>query len=193
MDYPIVETFFSVQGEGMHAGHLVNFVRLAGCPINCDFCDTDKREKESQNEFAIARRMTKGFPVVITGGEPCIHDLRPLTKALSDSIFPVWLETSGAYPLTGQFGHVAVSPKKAAHFRIDVARNTHEVKWLVPEWTLEEIVVLIPFFPSWTRHSIQPINDFLGINTLNVKGAMIVAETLKLPLSIQLHKILKVR
>jgi len=193
MEYPIVETFFSIQGEGFHVGRPVNFIRLAGCPIDCEFCDTDKESKETLTEYQLVERMRKGFPVVITGGEPCIHNLTSLTSGLREKGFPIYLETSGTQPITGSFNYVAVSPKKTHHFTKQAAELADEVKWLVPLWTLEEIQLLSRFFTYLAKHFIQPVNDFRGINAQNVKLAIEVATALNWPISIQMHKVIHAR
>jgi organic radical activating enzyme len=192
MQYPVVETFFSIQGEGKFVGNMMNFIRLAGCPINCEFCDTDKSAKRSMDPHLLAISMTKGFPVVITGGEPCIHDLKPLVEELRCAHFSIHLETSGAFPIRSTFDYVAVSPKKSHHFTQEAAREANEVKWLVPLWTLEEIQTLMGFFDN-AVHFIQPINDFATANSRNVSLAMKYATELKLPISVQMHKLLRVR
>jgi organic radical activating enzyme len=193
MEYPIVETFFSIQGEGANVGAPVNFIRLAGCPVNCSFCDTDKRVKETVTEYQLASRMRKGFPVVITGGEPCIHNLSFLTDVLHAQGFKVLLETSGTQPITGLFEYIAVSPKKTSHFTKHAADEADEVKWLVPEWSLEEIKVLDEFFTRATHRYIQPVNDAFTVNRNNVQKAMQIATELNWPVSIQLHKVIGVR
>jgi organic radical activating enzyme len=192
MNYPIVETFFSIQGEGTQVGRPVNFIRLAGCPINCDFCDTDKDVKETVSSYELAHRMKPGFPVVITGGEPCIHDLNPLIEELRRD-FLIYLETSGAFIIPTGVPLVSVSPKKDRHFTKQAADLAHEVKWLVPVWTLEEIRTLSKFFTRGPHHFIQPVNTFLGIDSNNVRLAIETATTLNWPISVQLHKLLKVR
>ena len=192
MEYPVVETFFSIQGEGYHTGQPCNFIRLAGCPINCKFCDTNKEVKEVRTQATLVKRMTKGYPVVITGGEPCIHDLGPLTTDLHYGNFQIWLETSGIAVTPYYADYVAVSPKVGHHFRKDVASRADEVKWLVPEWSLEEIQVLSEFFAK-AEHYIQPVNDYLMVNKENVQKAIQIATYLKWPVSIQMHKIIGVR
>ena len=193
MEYPIVETFFSIQGEGAHVGEPCNFIRLAGCPINCEFCDTDKKVKETLTELQLVKRVRTGYPVIITGGEPCIHDLGPLTEALYRYYFNVRLETSGSQPITGSYSYIAVSPKKTHHFTRQAASKAHEVKWLVPTWTLEEILLLKEFFTNAPKHFIQPVNNYLTVNKDNVKKALAIATYLQWPVSIQMHKVIGVR
>jgi len=80
--YPISEIFYSIQGEGFHAGKPAIFIRFAGCNLNCSWCDTNHQAKESLTVDEIINRLID-FPkcmVVLTGGEPLIHDLQPLLK-----------------------------------------------------------------------------------------------------------------
>jgi 7-carboxy-7-deazaguanine synthase len=115
---PVVETFHSIQGEGFWSGCSAFFIRLAGCDVGCPWCDTKHswpmnshphREIGELVEEAIAARP---FMVVITGGEPLMHDLSGLTDQLRKDNLRVHLETSGAYPLSGQFDWIALSPKR---------------------------------------------------------------------------------
>ncbi len=115
---PIVETFHSVQGEGFWTGVNAFFIRLAGCDVGCPWCDTKhswpvgyhpKREVARLVEEAVALRP---FMVVITGGEPLMHDLAELTAALQAAGLRVHLETSGSHPLSGQFDWISLSPKR---------------------------------------------------------------------------------
>ena len=118
---PIVECFHSIQGEGIHSGRGAFFIRLAGCDVGCSWCDTKnswslhKRDQLTVSALKLkasaALRAGASF-VVITGGEPLQHDLRPLTKQLSEESIPVHLETSGVDPLSGSFDWITLSPKR---------------------------------------------------------------------------------
>ncbi len=122
--YPVHETFYSWQGEGCHLGRAAFFIRLFGCPVQCPWCDSagtwhpDFVPKKVPRRTAVelAGEAAKERPefVVITGGEPCIHDLAPLTGELARQGLKSHLETSGAYPITGDIFWVTVSPKRAA-------------------------------------------------------------------------------
>jgi len=113
----VVETFHSVQGEGFWTGSNAFFLRLGGCDVYCPWCD----QKESWNAHRYPQQslgelveMAKGANpamVVITGGEPLMHNLDPLTKELKNQGLRVHLETSGAHPFTGVFDWVTFSPK----------------------------------------------------------------------------------
>ena len=119
-EYPIVEHFYSLQGEGANAGKPAYFLRLSGCNVQCVFCDS-KNSWDSRNAQEMALedivdlvKKADAKNVVITGGEPLLHDLTELCNALRTHIPNVnlWLETSGTAPFSGDFDHVCLSPKK---------------------------------------------------------------------------------
>lgn len=122
--YPVHETFYSWQGEGCHLGRAAFFIRLFGCPVQCPWCDSAgtwhpahvPKKVPRRTAFDLAEEAGAESPefVVITGGEPCIHDLAPLTRELGARRIPAHLETSGAYPITGDIEWVTLSPKRAA-------------------------------------------------------------------------------
>jgi 7-carboxy-7-deazaguanine synthase len=118
---PVVETFHSLQGEGVHTGRSAFFVRLAGCDVGCPWCDTKHSWPEAAHphrsvddlaaEADQAREQGAAF-VVLTGGEPLQHDLHPLCAALATTGLPLHLETSGVPPLSGRFDWITLSPKR---------------------------------------------------------------------------------
>ncbi len=115
---PVMECFYSIQGEGMHTGKAAYFIRLAGCDVGCHWCDVkeswdkEKHPLKEIEELVSGVKLSKAPIVVITGGEPTMYSLDELTKALKREGFAVHLETSGSYPITGKFDWVCVSPKK---------------------------------------------------------------------------------
>ncbi len=117
---PVVETFHSLQGEGLHAGRSAFFIRLAGCSVGCSWCDTKHSwaaaAHPSQGVAALALEAGQAASagaafVVITGGEPLHHNLTPLCGALAPLGLPLHLETSGVDALSGQFDWITLSPK----------------------------------------------------------------------------------
>jgi organic radical activating enzyme len=116
--YPIMEHFYSVQGEGFYQGTPAYFIRLGGCDVGCVWCDVKeswdagKHPKMTVDEIISEVKKTKTEFVVITGGEPLMYDCSALTKALRALDLQVALETSGAYELTGNWTWICVSPKK---------------------------------------------------------------------------------
>lgn len=122
---PVVETFHSLQGEGLHSGRSAFFIRLAGCTVGCSWCDTkhswplqphpQRSLAELAGEAAAAAAVGAAF-AVITGGEPLEHNLDPLCTMLAAAVpdLPLHLETSGAAPLalSGRFAWITLSPKR---------------------------------------------------------------------------------
>ncbi|MFZ4803922.1 MAG: 7-carboxy-7-deazaguanine synthase QueE [Synechococcus lacustris] len=126
---PVVESFHSLQGEGLHTGRSAFFIRLGGCSVGCPWCDTkhswpqgahpDRSLAELAEEARAAAEAGAGF-VVITGGEPLHHQLDRLCEALSQATataarprgLPLHLETSGVDPLSGSFAWISLSPKR---------------------------------------------------------------------------------
>src|SRR5438552_4247885 len=105
---PVMEAFYTLQGEGFHQGKAAYFIRLGGCDVGCVWCDVkeswdaDIHPKEEINEIVEQVKKTPASIVVITGGEPLMHDLAALTKSLKIKGLKTHLETSGAHPLSGE-------------------------------------------------------------------------------------------
>jgi len=164
--YPIVETFHSLQGEGYWAGVSAFFIRLGGCDVHCPWCDTkhswNPRRHPQQSVDNLAQAATAVNPaiVVITGGEPLMHDLLPLTTALKNQGLQTHLETSGAHPFSGNFDWVTFSPKqfKAPHRSIYAQANElkvvvtgeYDLKWAEQQAALVSDSVLHYLQPEWS-------------------------------------------
>jgi 7-carboxy-7-deazaguanine synthase len=139
---PVVETFHSLQGEGLHSGRSAWFIRLGGCSVGCSWCDTkhswpqDVHPLQSlealQQEAQSAVANGAAF-VVITGGEPLEHHLGPLCDALQPFGVPLHLETSGVGALTGAFAWITLSPKPHRPPTPKVLAACHELKVVVHE------------------------------------------------------------
>jgi len=118
IDYPVMEHFYTIQGEGFHQGRAAYFIRLAGCDVGCVWCDVkDSWNKDIHPRFTVDALLaevmkTKATMIVITGGEPLMHDLGPLTSAFHKKGYLLNIETSGAYPLSGELDWICLSPKK---------------------------------------------------------------------------------
>lgn len=139
---PVVETFHSLQGEGLHAGRSAFFIRLGGCSVGCSWCDTkhswpaamhpEQPLVELAAEAQAAAAAGAAF-VVVTGGEPLHHDLEPLCQALAASGLPLHLETSGVDPLSGRFSWITLSPKRHRPPTAALLAACHELKVVVHE------------------------------------------------------------
>ncbi len=191
-----MEAFYTIQGEGAFTGTPSYFVRIGGCDVGCHWCDV----KESWNaklhpvtptENIAQMAAEKAKMVVVTGGEPLTWNMLPLTQALKNSGLSIHLETSGAYPLSGVWDWICLSPKKTAKPQADIyplvnelkviVYNHDDFKWaemhadkvgpdcklyLQPEWSRrEKMIPLITDYvmnhPKW-RISLQT-HKYLGI------------------------------
>lgn len=116
--YPVMEHFYTLQGEGRFSGQAAYFIRLAGCDVGCVWCDVKESwDIEGHPLFTTeaivaAASAHPGRIAVITGGEPALHQLQPLTDALHAAGFRVHIETSGSSPLSGGLDWITLSPKK---------------------------------------------------------------------------------
>jgi organic radical activating enzyme len=113
-----MEMFYSLQGEGYHQGKAAFFIRLAGCDVGCVWCDVkdswdaSKHPQLSIDEIVNAALAHPSKIAIVTGGEPLLHELDPLTTALKTAGFQTHIETSGSSPLSGQWDWICLSPKK---------------------------------------------------------------------------------
>jgi organic radical activating enzyme len=181
---PLMEEFYTIQGEGYHTGKAAYFIRIGGCDVGCHWCDV----KESWNaelhpptaaDSIVDQAKKFANTVVITGGEPLMWNMDYLTSKLSESKIKVHIETSGAFPLTGGYDWICLSPKKnklplpeiyglANELKV-IVYNKHDFKFaeeqaskmrgdcelfLQPEWSNREkmtplIVDYVMRHPKW--------------------------------------------
>ena len=115
---PVMESFYTIQGEGFHQGRAAYFIRLGGCDVGCVWCDVKESWDASKHpkieiENIVGEALTHpGRLAVVTGGEPLIHNCAELTNELHRAGFTTNIETSGSYPLSGDWDWICVSPKK---------------------------------------------------------------------------------
>ena len=114
---PLMEAFYTLQGEGYHKGSAAYFIRIGGCDVGCHWCDVkeswDAERHPATPIFTIVSEAKKyANTVVVTGGEPLMWNMEPLTQALKLNGCATHIETSGAYPLSGQWDWFCLSPKK---------------------------------------------------------------------------------
>lgn len=194
--YPIMEDFFTIQGEGAHTGRAAYFIRTAGCDVNCWWCDVKESWDEEKHPTVrtgelVERALKSGTEiVVITGGEPLLHNLEPLTVRLKQEGLKVHIETSGSSPLSGQLDWVTLSPKR---FKKPLDENfpyVDELKVVVLtnkdlQWAEENAAkcpenTLLLLQPEWeTPASIELIVDYVKKNP-------------KWGISLQTHKFINV-
>jgi organic radical activating enzyme len=139
---PVMEAFYTIQGEGFHQGKAAYFIRLGGCDVGCVWCDVKDSWDASKHPLlsveAILAGIEKEIPqnaplplVVITGGEPLMHQLGPLTSALQQKGFSINMETSGSSPLSGHIDWICLSPKKFKAPLPAILPLAHELKVVV--------------------------------------------------------------
>ena len=133
---PLMEEFYTIQGEGFHTGTAAYFIRIGGCDVGCHWCDV----KESWNaelhpptgiDLIVNNASKYSKTVVVTGGEPLMWDMGALTKSLKDNNLSVHIETSGAYPLSGTWDWICLSPKKNKLPTQTVYDNADELKVII--------------------------------------------------------------
>ena len=133
---PIMEAFYTIQGEGFHKGSASYFIRTGGCDIGCHWCDVKESWDENSHPIISIEEIVKKSAglsdcVVVTGGEPLMWNMNPLTKALKKLGKKTHIETSGAYPLTGVWDWVCLSPKKTKLPIEDAYNHAHELKIII--------------------------------------------------------------
>ncbi|MEM0999598.1 MAG: 7-carboxy-7-deazaguanine synthase QueE [Bacteroidota bacterium] len=185
LQVPIMEHFYTLQGEGHWAGTPAYFIRFAGCDVGCVWCDVKESWTVQDDQFLplvdlVQTVVASGTErVVITGGEPAMHDLGPITQALKAEGLKIHIETSGVHPLSGEFDWITLSPKKFKATRPEyynlaqelkvIVYNQHDLKWaeqqaahcdrnrtllyLQPEWSrrdrVHQAIEYIKAHPEW--------------------------------------------
>ena len=175
---PVMEHFYTIQGEGFHQGRAAYFVRLGGCDVGCVWCDVkdswDANAHPKKSVAEIAASIIENTPsqnitasktlVVITGGEPLMHNLTELTNALQAKGFETNIETSGAHPLSGSWDWICLSPKKFKAPLPEVVPFAHELKVVIFnqsdfKWAEEYAAQVSPgcklyLQPEWDKASV---------------------------------------
>lgn len=134
---PVMEHFYTLQGEGVHTGRAAYFIRLGGCDVGCVWCDVKeswdggKHPLYAVSDLVSTVKQTPAEIVVITGGEPLMHNLSALTETLHQAGLRVHIETSGSSPLSGELDWITLSPKKFKEPLPDVLPHAHELKIVV--------------------------------------------------------------
>lgn len=196
-DLPVMEHFYTLQGEGFHQGKAAYFIRLGGCDVGCVWCDVkgswdaDKHPKFDVQSLISEVKKTPAEIVVITGGEPLMHDLDALTNELKHAGLKTHIETSGAHPLSGSWDWICLSPKKFKAPLPEILPLANELKIVVFnksdfDWAEKYAAFVSPscklfLQPEWDKSSeITPlIIDYIRNNP-------------KWELSLQIHKYINV-
>jgi len=134
---PLMEEFYTIQGEGYNTGKAAYFIRLGGCDVGCHWCDVKESWDAELHALTHADTIVDhasqhpAKAVVVTGGEPLIYNLDYLTAQLQQQGIRTFIETSGAYPLSGSWDWICLSPKKFKAPVPSVAEKAHELKVIV--------------------------------------------------------------
>jgi len=179
---PLMEAFYTLQGEGYYSGKAAYFLRIGGCDVGCHWCDVEESWNADLHPATTIANIIRGIDkcsvetVVITGGEPLMWNLDKLTTALKENNFKVHLETSGAYPLSGDFDWICLSPKKMQKPLDAIKPITNELKVIVNNkydliWAEEQRKGLnkackLYLQPEWSKRQVVTpmIIDFIKEN-----------------------------
>lgn len=137
LELPVMEDFYTIQGEGFHQGRAAYFIRLGGCEVRCVWCDVKdswdvNAHPKIEVEVIADKAKASGTEIcVITGGEPSMHNLQVLTDVLKDKGLRTHIETSGAYPITGTWDWICFSPKKFKPPHPSVPAQANELKVVI--------------------------------------------------------------
>jgi len=164
---PLVEEFYTIQGEGYHTGKAAYFIRVGGCDVGCSWCDTKFSWNPSLHPVVPAEQIVEhvlehpAAAVVVTGGEPLMVNMDYLTSLLKEKDIETFLETSGAYELSGKWDWVCLSPKKNSPPQASMFKEAHELKVIIAseedlEWALANALRVNPqcklyLQPEWSR------------------------------------------
>lgn len=194
--YPVMEHFYTIQGEGVYSGCAAYFIRLAGCDVGCVWCDVKESWPSEGFPLNSAEEMLSWVKsagsnlLVLTGGEPAMYDLTRITDLMKAAGIRVHIETSGAYPLQGDFDWITVSPKKFKAPLTEVVFKANELKVVVfnksdfqwaETWIASAPQAMALLQPEWEKqHAVMPlIIDYVKQNP-------------QWRISLQTHKIINV-
>ena len=180
---PLMEAFYSIQGEGFHTGKAAYFLRIGGCDVGCHWCDVKESWNANLHPLTEVEEIIKLIDrkkvntVVVTGGEPLMWNLNLLCNRLRKKGLKVHLETSGAYPMSGEFDWICFSPKKnqkaldeikqlANELKI-IVQNKQDLKWVKQQQLEVSTSCKLYLQPEWSKRDvvIPLITDFVMENT----------------------------
>lgn len=171
---PVMEDFFTIQGEGFNSGKAAYFIRIGGCDVGCHWCDVKESWDASVHPLINVDDLIKKIiasgarSVVVTGGEPLQYNLNYLTKKLKANKLETFIETSGAYALSGDWDWICLSPKKTMPPLPEIYQKAHELKMIVFNkhdltWASEQASkvsekCILFLQPEWSkRHEVTPL------------------------------------
>jgi 7-carboxy-7-deazaguanine synthase len=196
-ELPLMEQFYTIQGEGFHSGRAAYFVRLAGCDVGCVWCDVKESWNADEHPLVELSSIMEDIMkpktefVVITGGEPALYDIQPLVDLLHEKNIEVAIETSGCYPLSGKVDWYCFSPKKFKAPCEEAYEKARELKVIIShpsdfEWAesharLVDKNCVLFLQPEWSKEE-----RFLPLIIEYVK------ENPKWRISLQTHKYMQI-
>jgi len=151
---PIMEEFYSLQGEGFHTGKAAYFLRIGGCDVGCSFCDVKESWNADIHPLVSVDEVVKNIvassatTVVITGGEPCLYNLSYLCQQIANHSIALHLETSGSEKLSGKWNWICFSPKKGTSIQPEFYKNANELK----------LIIQTPSDLMWAEENARRIN-----------------------------------
>jgi 7-carboxy-7-deazaguanine synthase len=183
-ELPLVEEFFSLQGEGYHAGKAAYFIRLGGCDVGCSWCDSRFSWNPNLHPMVLTDVIIDNVirsgtdSVVVTGGEPLMWNLDYLCSVLNGNNISTFIETSGAYPLSGKWDWICLSPKRNMPPVNDICKVADELKVIIQEYndfewaekyrSLVNINCKLFLQPEWSKFEliIPEIVEYVKKNSL---------------------------
>jgi len=171
---PLVEEFYTIQGEGFNSGKPAYFIRIGGCDIGCSWCDTKFSWNSELHPLVETDQIIKNVlssparSIVVTGGEPLMYNLDYLCSELKRQNVETFIETAGAYPLTGKWDWICLSPKRNVPPLTEIADQAHELKIIIQnnndfQWAETYAVKVNPgtilyLQPEWSqREKVLPL------------------------------------
>ena len=193
---PVMEKFYTIQGEGYYSGQPFYFIRLGGCDVGCHWCDVKESWDHNQHQFIEIDDLIKDVKehtsnVIITGGEPLMWNLSELTKRFKENNIKLHLETSGAYELSGNWDWICLSPKKkmlpkkeiytvADELKV-VIHNNDDFKFAIQESEKVSHECKLFLQPEWSRFDL-----------MKDKIVQFVMKNKNWNISLQIHKYLEI-
>ncbi len=165
---PLMEEFYTIQGEGFNTGKAAYFIRIGGCDVGCHWCDVKESWDANIHPLTPIEKIIENVlyynakSVVVTGGEPLIYNLNELTKQLKHNNIETYIETSGAYQLSGNWDWICLSPKKTMLPLPTIYKNANELKviifnqhdfvWAQEQANLVNANCYLYLQPEWSKH-----------------------------------------
>lgn len=195
MRYPVSEIFMSLQGEGYNQGKQVIFLRLAKCNLSCSFCDTDYHQGAdlSIDDIMIKLSEYECQSVLITGGEPTIHNLKPLLDAIKGLDYWIGIESNGTFnfdPLRDLIDYITISPKQ--HY---IGQVTNELRVVNTNLGINQLQYFekVYFADHYYVSPLELNGEFNVYNTLELVGRANEQLTQHWQISLQLHKLANIK